>query len=152
MSNITVKIKLGYLNKTIDFTEQMLKAGKTIAAEIRGNVLKGLDVDDMPLTPNKEPYASLKQKKLGHVRPLIAQYLKFVSASSYIVKKIKINWVRIQFTGKHPETDLNIGELAAIHQYGEGHNPVRKFVGITVYAREKIIYDLRNYIIKLFKK
>ena len=139
-------------NPNLDLTEQLLKGADIIASEMRENVKDGLDVHDVPLTPNKEEYAKWKQRKFGHAKPLIAKYKKLISSSSYKITKVKMNHVKIALPDRHPDSGLTIGQIAYIHNYGLGRNPVRKFVGATKHAVERIVKYLTDYITRLLKK
>ncbi|OQA56540.1 MAG: hypothetical protein BWY42_00959 [Candidatus Omnitrophica bacterium ADurb.Bin277] len=152
MSNVTVNIKLGKLeNARLDLTKEMMHAADLIAQEMRGNVKAGLDVYGNTLKPNKPGYAKRKLKELGHARPLIAQHRTLVSPSSYKIRSKAMNHVAITLPDTHPRSELSVGEIGYIHQFGLGSNPVRAFAGVTDIAKKRVVAYLRDTIARLFK-
>lgn len=150
--SVTVNIKLGKLeNPRLDLTKQMLHAADLIAQEMRGNVKAGLDVNGNHLTPNHPGYAKQKMKTLGHARPLIAKHKTLVTPSSYKISSPSQNHVVIKLPNSHPRSDLTVGQIGYIHQFGLGHNPVRQFVGVTQTATKRVMAYLRDEIARAFK-
>ena len=149
---VTVNVKLGKLeNARLDLTKEMVHAADLIAQEMRGNVKAGLDVYGNTLTPNKPAYAKRKLKELGHARPLIAKDRKLISPSSYKIASKAMNQVTITLPDMHPRSELTVGQVGYIHQYGMGNNPVRAFVGVTDIAKKRVVSYLRDEIARLFK-
>jgi hypothetical protein len=150
--SVTVKVNLGHLkNPTLDLTKEMVKASDLVAQEMRGNVKAGLDVHGNTLRPNKPDYAKRKMKLYGHARPLIAKDRSLVSPSSYRIQEKGLNHVRITLPGTHSRSDLRVGEIGYIHNFGLGNNPVREFAGVTEIAKKRVVAFLRDKIARLFK-
>jgi hypothetical protein len=150
--SVTVKVNLGHLkNPTLDLTKEMVKASDLVAQEMRGNVKAGLDVHGNTLRPNKPDYAKRKMKLYGHARPLIAKDRSLVSPSSYRIQEKGLNHVRITLPNFHSRSDLRVGEIGYIHNFGLGNNPVRQFAGVTEIAKKRVVAFLRDKIARLFK-
>jgi hypothetical protein len=150
---VTVNVNLRKLeNARIDLTKEMEHCADLIAQEMRGNVKAGLDVHGVSLTPNKPATAKRKIMTLGHARPLIAEERALVSPSFYSIVRKGMNWVRIGFRGIHPGSGgLTVGQIAYIHNYGLGKNPVREFAGATTTAVKRVIAYLNDTIARYFK-
>lgn len=152
MEAVKVSLKLGVLaNQSFDFTQELLHSADLISQEMRGNVKAGMDVHGAVLTPNKQAYAKIKIKKLGHARPLIAENRSLVTPASYFIKKISKNFVRITLPGQHPKSNLRVGQIAYIHNYGLGHNPVREIAGVTAIAVKRVMAYMNDRVARLFK-
>ena len=150
--SVSVSVNLGSLkNVKLDLTQEMLKASDIIAQEMRGNVKAGLDVNGNPLRPNKASYAKQKMKLYGHARTLIAKNRSLVTPSSYHIKEKAMNHVRITLPAVHPRSDLKVGEIGYIHNFGLGNNPIREFAGVTETAKKRVVAFLRDRIARLFK-
>lgn len=151
--SVTVNIKLEKLaNVTLDLTRQMEHAADLIAQEMRGNIKRGLDVHDAPLIPNKPDYAKQKMARFGHAKPLIARERALVTPSRYAIQRKGINHVRIKFLGVHPGAGgLTVGQIAYIHNYGLGKNPVREIAGVTAIAVKRVMAYLNDTIARYFK-
>ena len=150
--SITVNLKLGVLeNVSIDFTKELMVAGDLIAQEMRGNVKRGLGVNDSALKANNAGYAAAKRKRLGHAKPLIADFKTLVTPANYQIKRIKVNHVRVGYVGMHPKAKMTIGQLAYIHNQGLGNNPKREFAGITRTAVKRVMAYLNDRVARLFK-
>lgn len=152
MAQTKVTIKWGALGKTnLDLSEEMRHAGDLVAQEMRGNVKRGLGVKDSPLQPNKPGYSRLKQRLYGHSKPLIAKYRSLVTPANYRIKKVGRNHVQIGMVGYHPSAKMKIGQLAYIHNFGLGNNPVREFAGVTNIAVKRIVAFMNDRIARLLK-
>jgi hypothetical protein len=51
----------------------------------------------------------------------------------------------------HSRSDLRVGEIGYIHNFGLGNNPVRQFAGVTEIAKKRVVAFLRDKIARLFK-
>ena len=150
--SVKVNVKLrGFENARVDWTKEMVHVSDIITQEMRANVKAGLDVHGNALTPNKPSYAKRKIAKLGHARPLIAENRSLVTPSSYQIVKVGINHVRITLPGSHPRSDLKVGQIGYIHQFGMGNNPIRHFVGVPERSKIRAVAFLRDTIARLFK-
>jgi len=127
--------------KRIDITDLMMEAGDIIAQEIRGNIKRGTDITEgVSHSLNKPGYAKNKLRRLGHQKPLQAFGKTLVSKSSYIVKRMGINSVRVMLTSKgHPKSKTPISEIGAYNDQGTSKIKARHFFDISKIARKRII-------------
>lgn len=149
---LKAKIESKFINfNNLDLSKELLKAGQMISTSIRSNVSLGYDYKGVRFTPNKQPYRSKKQSRLGHSRPLIAEEKKLVSVGSYYVKKISKSKVLIGLKGNY-SSGIPVSDVGRYNQYGmnKGGSP-RPFFGIGDKARKAVLVLMRNTIRKYIR-
>jgi len=154
MARVSIEVRLPKLpNMDFDLTPEFKIAADVIAAEMRGNITKGVNVDELsPLRPNAPSVARRKFEKFGHARPLIAEHRKFIEKASYIIRVIRRNFVQLSMSQSvHPDSKISIARLGQIHNDGEGRKHKREFWGVSPTAFKRIRSKIADRITRLLK-
>lgn len=107
--------------------------GAAYAAAMRANIASFTPGRVRDLTP---AYKAQKQKKYGHVYPILHASGALVASITYrVMRRAQGAWaIEILFIGDHGD-GLSNKDLAGIHASGKGHMPRRDFTAIPANVR-----------------